>query len=162
MRNLYAPRHVIAELTDEVGATQRCRTGWISDIHLGTRTSNALALLEFLREYDVSTLYIVGDLIDVWQLRRGTGRSSTTMSSKKSCERHAREHMSFTSRVTMMNSFPGSKEPTATLRSRSMAFTQPRMAGEFLSFMVTSWIRWCRMRSGSPSQATLVINCCYR
>src|SRR3984893_19065155 len=71
MRNLYAPRPLMAELTDEVGAAQRCRTGWISDIHLGTRTSNALALLEFLRDYDVEKLYIVGDLIDVWQLRRG-------------------------------------------------------------------------------------------
>jgi UDP-2,3-diacylglucosamine pyrophosphatase LpxH len=30
-----------------------------------------MALLEFLRDYDVGTLYIVGDLIDVWQLRRG-------------------------------------------------------------------------------------------
>ena len=29
------------------------------------------ALLEFLREYEFETLYIVGDLIDVWQMRRG-------------------------------------------------------------------------------------------
>jgi UDP-2,3-diacylglucosamine pyrophosphatase LpxH len=47
------------------------RTGWISDVHLGTRGSQAAALLEFLRQYDFDTLYIVGDLIDVWQLRRG-------------------------------------------------------------------------------------------
>lgn len=50
----------------------RCyRTAWISDLHLGTRTANAAALLEFLRENEFETLYIVGDLIDVWQLRRG-------------------------------------------------------------------------------------------
>jgi UDP-2,3-diacylglucosamine pyrophosphatase LpxH len=61
----------MAELTDDVSLAQRFRTAWISDLHLGTRTSNAGALLEFLRDYDVSTLYIVGDLIDVWQLRRG-------------------------------------------------------------------------------------------
>jgi UDP-2,3-diacylglucosamine pyrophosphatase LpxH len=72
MRNLYAPRPSIGQLTDEVSVGQRFRTAWISDIHLGTRTSNALALLEFLRDYDVTTLYVVGDLIDVWQLRRGT------------------------------------------------------------------------------------------
>jgi len=47
------------------------RTGWISDVHLGTRGSKAEALLEFLREYEFDTLYVVGDLIDVWQLRRG-------------------------------------------------------------------------------------------
>jgi UDP-2,3-diacylglucosamine pyrophosphatase LpxH len=47
------------------------RTGWISDVHLGSRGSQADALLRFLREYEFETLYVVGDLIDVWQLRRG-------------------------------------------------------------------------------------------
>ena len=47
------------------------RTGWISDVHLGTRGSQAGALLQFLREYEFETLYVVGDLIDVWSLRRG-------------------------------------------------------------------------------------------
>ena len=50
---------------------RRLRTAWISDVHLGTRGSNAAALLDFLRDYEVETLYIVGDLIDVWQMRRG-------------------------------------------------------------------------------------------
>ncbi len=49
----------------------RSRTGWISDVHLGTRGSKAEALLQFLREHEFETLYVVGDLIDVWQLRRG-------------------------------------------------------------------------------------------
>src|SRR5438067_8855500 len=48
----------------------RVRTAWISDVHLGTRTSGAYRLLDFLREYDFDTLYIVGDLIDIWQMRR--------------------------------------------------------------------------------------------
>jgi UDP-2,3-diacylglucosamine pyrophosphatase LpxH len=47
------------------------RTGWISDVHLGTRGSNAAALLTFLRENEFETLYLVGDLIDIWSLRRG-------------------------------------------------------------------------------------------
>lgn len=54
-----------------VRAPRVLRTAWISDVHLGTRTANAAALLEFLRTHDVETLYIVGDLIDVWSLRRG-------------------------------------------------------------------------------------------
>lgn len=54
-----------------VHAPRSFRTAWISDVHLGTRTSNAEALLNFLRDHDVETLYIVGDLIDVWSLRRG-------------------------------------------------------------------------------------------
>ena len=47
------------------------RTGWISDVHLGTKGSNAEALLDFLRANEFETLYIVGDLIDIWSLRRG-------------------------------------------------------------------------------------------
>jgi len=49
----------------------RYRTAWISDVHLGTKGSQSEALLEFLRDYEFDTLYVVGDLIDVWQLRRG-------------------------------------------------------------------------------------------
>ncbi len=50
---------------------RKVRTAWISDVHLGTRGSNPGALLDFLRDYEVETLYVVGDLIDIWQLRRG-------------------------------------------------------------------------------------------
>ena len=39
-------------------------------MHLGTRGANAGALLDFLRDYEFDTLYVVGDLIDIWQLRR--------------------------------------------------------------------------------------------
>ncbi|MGI9086644.1 MAG: UDP-2,3-diacylglucosamine diphosphatase [Chthoniobacterales bacterium] len=50
---------------------RRLRAAWVSDLHLGTRTSNARAFLRFLREHEFETLYIVGDLIDVWSLQRG-------------------------------------------------------------------------------------------
>jgi len=52
-------------------APKRYRAGWISDAHLGTRGCNAAVLLDFLRENDFETLYIVGHLIDIWSLRRG-------------------------------------------------------------------------------------------
>ncbi len=71
MRYLNAPQPSLAEPAREVGGERRFRAAWISDIHLGTRSSNALALLDFLRDHDVATLYVVGDLIDIWQLRRG-------------------------------------------------------------------------------------------
>ncbi|MFL6584283.1 MAG: hypothetical protein ACJ8KU_07170 [Chthoniobacterales bacterium] len=54
-----------------VRAPASFRTAWISDVHLGTRTANAGALREFLRSHDFNTLYIVGDLIDTWAMRRG-------------------------------------------------------------------------------------------
>jgi UDP-2,3-diacylglucosamine pyrophosphatase LpxH len=46
------------------------RTIWISDLHLGTPGCQAEALLEFLRTTESDTLYLVGDIIDGWQLRR--------------------------------------------------------------------------------------------
>src|SRR5438876_7206288 len=55
----------------EPSFVRRVRAAWISDVHLGTRGANAGALLDFLREYEFETLYVVGDLIDIWQLRRG-------------------------------------------------------------------------------------------
>lgn len=48
----------------------RMRTVWISDIHLGTPGCQAEALLDFLRSVECDTLYLVGDIIDAWQLRR--------------------------------------------------------------------------------------------
>ncbi len=48
----------------------RFRTVWISDLHLGTPGCQAEALLVFLRDVECETLYLVGDIIDGWQLRR--------------------------------------------------------------------------------------------
>ncbi len=47
------------------------RTCWISDVHLGTRGSNAASLLDFIRDNDFDKLYLVGDIVDIWALRRG-------------------------------------------------------------------------------------------
>jgi len=46
------------------------RTVWISDLHLGTPGCQAAALLELLRDVECETLFLVGDIIDGWQLRR--------------------------------------------------------------------------------------------
>ncbi|WP_232540064.1 UDP-2,3-diacylglucosamine diphosphatase [Azohydromonas aeria] len=51
-------------------APLKVRTVWISDLHLGTPGCRADALLDFLRSVECETLYLVGDVIDGWQLRR--------------------------------------------------------------------------------------------
>src|SRR5437879_6000713 len=56
---------------EEILAPRRYRAGWSSGAHLSTRGCNATALIDFLRENDFETLYVVGDLIDIWALRRG-------------------------------------------------------------------------------------------
>ncbi|HYD62377.1 MAG TPA: UDP-2,3-diacylglucosamine diphosphatase [Noviherbaspirillum sp.] len=49
---------------------KRFRTIWISDVHLGTTGCQAARLLEFLQATESETLYLVGDIIDGWQLKR--------------------------------------------------------------------------------------------
>lgn len=49
----------------------RYRTVFISDIHLGTAGCNAEMLLDFLKSIECETLYLVGDIVDGWQLRSG-------------------------------------------------------------------------------------------
>ena len=49
---------------------QRVRTLFISDLHLGTPGCQAEALLAFLKAYPSERLYLLGDIIDGWQLRR--------------------------------------------------------------------------------------------
>ena len=51
-------------------AQRRYRAIFISDLHLGTPGCQAPALLDFLRTHPSDTLYLVGDIVDGWQLRR--------------------------------------------------------------------------------------------
>ena len=48
----------------------RFRAIWISDIHLGTKGCQAERLLDFLRHTESDYLYLVGDIVDGWQLRK--------------------------------------------------------------------------------------------
>jgi UDP-2,3-diacylglucosamine pyrophosphatase LpxH len=56
---------------DDGPADHRYRTIWLSDIHLGSGGCQANYLLDFLRHNDSEYLYLVGDIIDGWQLRKG-------------------------------------------------------------------------------------------
>lgn len=49
----------------------RYRSIFISDLHLGYRGCRADLLLDFLRSTESETLYLVGDVVDVWALKRG-------------------------------------------------------------------------------------------
>lgn len=46
------------------------RAAWISDVHLGTRDSQVEKLHAFLDRLHCETLYLVGDIVDVWCLSR--------------------------------------------------------------------------------------------
>jgi UDP-2,3-diacylglucosamine pyrophosphatase LpxH len=47
------------------------RTIWLSDIHLASRGCKAEFLLDFLKYHDCDLLYLVGDIIDGWRIRKG-------------------------------------------------------------------------------------------
>ena len=49
----------------------RFRTVWISDVHLGTAGCQADLLTDFLASIECETLYLVGDIVDGWRLRKG-------------------------------------------------------------------------------------------
>jgi len=49
---------------------RRYRTIWISDVHLGTRGCNDRMLIDFLDHVDSDILYLVGDIIDGWRMKK--------------------------------------------------------------------------------------------
>lgn len=53
-----------------IGERRKYRTIWISDVHLGTKGCNAELLIDFLDHTDSETLYLVGDIIDGWRLKK--------------------------------------------------------------------------------------------
>ena len=50
---------------------RQVRSIFLSDIHLGTRACQAERLLAFLRAHEAEHVYLLGDIIDFWSLRRG-------------------------------------------------------------------------------------------
>jgi UDP-2,3-diacylglucosamine pyrophosphatase LpxH len=57
-------------IPEREGSRRRFRTIWISDIHLGTRGCNADLLIDFLDHTDSDTIYLVGDIIDGWRMKK--------------------------------------------------------------------------------------------
>ncbi|HYA84707.1 MAG TPA: UDP-2,3-diacylglucosamine diphosphatase [Candidatus Bathyarchaeia archaeon] len=46
------------------------RTVWLSDIHLGSKGCQADKLLAFLKQVECEYLFLVGDIIDIWAMKR--------------------------------------------------------------------------------------------
>jgi UDP-2,3-diacylglucosamine pyrophosphatase LpxH len=54
----------------EDDSRRELRTVWISDLHLGTRGCKAAMLLDFLEHVRCDRLYLVGDVVDGWSLKK--------------------------------------------------------------------------------------------
>ena len=48
----------------------RLRSVFVSDVHLGSRDCRAAELLKFLESIEADFLFLVGDIVDFWSLRR--------------------------------------------------------------------------------------------
>ena len=49
---------------------RRYRTLFISDVHLGSKSAKAEFLIDFLRHHDADRIFLVGDIVDGWRLKR--------------------------------------------------------------------------------------------
>jgi len=61
---------VYAEKTDRLAFKRHVRSIWISDVHLGFSGCSADHLLKFLRRMRCENLYLVGDIVDFWALKK--------------------------------------------------------------------------------------------
>ncbi|MEI8393540.1 MAG: UDP-2,3-diacylglucosamine diphosphatase [Rhodospirillaceae bacterium] len=55
---------------EPVSEARMYRSIWISDVHLGMRGCKAESLIDFLKYNDSEYLYLVGDIVDGWRLKR--------------------------------------------------------------------------------------------
>lgn len=58
-------------MSNSLDIAKRYRTLFISDLHLGTKACQAEAILDFLKYNEADTIYLVGDIVDFWRVRRG-------------------------------------------------------------------------------------------
>ena len=65
-----APPH--PNVRPEAGANgrTRLRSVWVSDVHLGSKASKANELRAFLDTVECEHLFLVGDILDFWKLRK--------------------------------------------------------------------------------------------
>ena len=70
LRSMAEATEQAARAHDDEDGPSRYRAVFISDLHLGTPGCQAPALLDFLKHHPSDVLYLVGDIIDGWQLRR--------------------------------------------------------------------------------------------
>src|SRR5262249_25636039 len=71
MRTIAIPMLAPANNAPRSNGPRQFRTLFLSDIHLGRRGCQAEELIDFLRHHEAETIYLVGDIVDGWELRSG-------------------------------------------------------------------------------------------
>jgi len=60
----------MSEVSQPVAGQRALKTVFISDVHLGYRGCQAERLLQFLEQLDASQLVLLGDIVDIWSMKR--------------------------------------------------------------------------------------------
>ncbi|HTP36732.1 MAG TPA: metallophosphoesterase, partial [Methyloceanibacter sp.] len=75
IQNHFKSRFIVLKTQDDdvqhEPGVRRYRALFVSDLHLGTKACQAEAFLDFLRCHDASCIYLIGDIVDFWDVRRG-------------------------------------------------------------------------------------------
>ena len=108
------------------------RALFISDVHLGTRGCQAELLLDFLRHHDAETIYLVGDIIDGWRLKRSWYWPQSHNDVVQKLLRKARKGTRVIPAITMNSSAIISARISAESKCIARRSTNPRMAAASL------------------------------
>lgn len=57
--------------SQKVQFVRECESIWISDIHLGHKECKADELLSFLKTIKPQKLFLLGDIVDLWEFKSG-------------------------------------------------------------------------------------------
>ena len=144
-----------------LGFRPRARAIFISDVHLGTRSAQADRLLDFLRHCEADIIYLVGDIVDFWKVRRGPHWPQPHNDVVQKLLRQARKGV----RLVLV---PGNHDEALArlcrpaLRRHRNPPRHRAHDGEGASLlrdcMATSSTSSCARRVGSPSSATMATN----
>jgi UDP-2,3-diacylglucosamine pyrophosphatase LpxH len=122
---------------------RKFRTLFLSDIHLGSKGAKAEYLIDFLRHNEADTIYLVGDIVDGWRLRRSWHWPQSHNDVVQKLLRQARKGVTIKYIAgTMTSSCGNSRERISAVSScRTARSTRQLTASAFWSFMATSSIR---------------------
>ena len=58
-------------IEEDAHHVEQYQTIFLSDLHLGSKSAQAELLLDFLKHNHAQKIYLVGDIVDGWQLKKG-------------------------------------------------------------------------------------------
>ena len=138
-------------------APQQFRTLFISDVHLGSKAAKAEFLIDFLRYHEAETIYLVGDIVDGWRLRRTLALAAEPQRRRAEAAAPGAQGRQHHLHRRQPRRVPAHVPGHAFRRHRRLPTgpsTTAPTAGAISSSMATSSTPSCTTPAGSPISAT--------